>query len=65
MDITCNLAVIDPDDLYSIGEFLGYVDGEEYTYEVNAPFDTLSISNGVYNCGDHEFNFVQSQPDWL
>ena len=61
----CETATIDPDNSFEIGNLASYIYESAETFIVEAPYDSVSISDGVHFCGNHEFELQGTVPDWL
>ena len=61
----CETATIDPDDTFEIDNLSGYIYESVETLIVEAPHDSVGISDGFYYCGSHEFELQGTVPDWL
>ena len=62
----CETATIDPDNTFEIGNIASYIYEPAATFTVEAPYDSVGTSSdGVYYCGNHEFELQGIVPDWL
>ena len=51
----CESATLDPNETLEIEKLFGYVDGTATTLQIDAPYDSVGISDGSYFCGTHVF----------
>ena len=65
VDDPCESAILDPNQTLEIEKLFGYVYGAATTLQIDAPYDSVGISDGSYFCGIHDFELQGSVPDWL
>ena len=61
----CETATIDPDNSFEIENLASYIYEPTATFTVEAPYDSVGISDSVHFCGDHEFELQGTVPNWL